>query len=234
MGVVPSLLDMERSLDVHVVEEVFISHPHLDHFGQLYWLASCTQRSRRPEQPRPLPVYSTPECWRFGPERALPEAMKKVEHRPLSPGQSVALGDLRITPFAVDHGPGAPGAVGFVAQHGGRKIICTCDFLSIPQPDDPVFAGADVCFIESNTWHPAPQTNHQSIVDGLALVARWKPKRTYLIHYSGYEDYACEGQPIDRPLTQDELRAAVAKAAGPHAVEPARHGMILGQTDPWP
>lgn len=234
MGVVPSLVDFERSHGVHVVDEVLLSHPHLDHIGQLYWLSSCTDRSRRPEQPRPLPVYCTSECWEAGPVRATPAALKKVAHTPLAPGRPLTLGALRVTPLRVEHGPTAPGAVGFVVEHGPRKIILTCDFKTIPQPDDPLLLGADVCLMESNTWHPAPQTSHQSITEGLALLARWRPKRTYLIHYSGYEDYLYPQEPIAGPLTAAELGRAIRAAAAPWAVEPARHGMILGETDAWP
>ena len=35
MGVVPSLLDFEVTHGVHVVHEVFITHPHFDHLAQL-------------------------------------------------------------------------------------------------------------------------------------------------------------------------------------------------------
>jgi hypothetical protein len=39
--------------------------------------------------------------------------------------QPIVLEDLTVTPVAVDHGPKAPGAVGFVVQHGDRKAILT-------------------------------------------------------------------------------------------------------------
>ena len=59
MGVVPSLVDFEHSHGVHVVHEVLLTHPHLDHFAQLDWLSMCLLRSGRADQPQPLPIYAS-------------------------------------------------------------------------------------------------------------------------------------------------------------------------------
>ena len=74
---------------------------------------------------------------------------------PFAPGIAVVLGGLTVTPFAVDHGPKAPGAVGFVVEHGSRKIVITGDFLRLPEEDNPLLFDADVMFLDANTWHPA-------------------------------------------------------------------------------
>ena len=105
MGVVPSLLEFEHSHGVHVVHEVLLTHPHFDHFAQLDWLSMCLVRSGRSDQPQPLPIYASPECWENenGPNRVHCYLSDRSEFRPLQPGISIALGDLTVTPFAVDH-----------------------------------------------------------------------------------------------------------------------------------
>jgi mRNA degradation ribonuclease J1/J2 len=110
----------EQRYGAHVVHEVLLTHPHFDHFAQLDWLSMCLLRSGRPAQPRPLPIYTSQECWDNVPNRVHRYLAERSDFRPLQPGAAVVLGDVTVTPFAVDHGPKAPGAVGFVVQHGRR------------------------------------------------------------------------------------------------------------------
>lgn len=234
MGVVPSLLEFEQSHGVHVVHEVLLTHPHFDHFAQLDWLSMCLVRSGQADQPRPLPIYASPECWDTGPSRVHRYLAERTDFRPLVPGTAVVLGDLTVTPFVVDHGPKAPGALGFVVQHGRRKVIVTGDFLHIPEEDNPLLFDADVMFLDANTWHPAEWTWHQSVLGNLRLVEKWRPKRAYMIHYSGYEDREHAEDPIRGPLTQEQLGEALRRLAPGRPIEPARHGMILGNDEPWP
>ncbi len=241
LGVMQSLLDFEHHHDVRVVNEVLLSHSHFDHVAHLDWLSSVLDRNGRTDQPRPLPVHCTSPCWEVGPGRLFPWlAGSKMEHRPLTPGQALTLGDLRVTPMGVQHGPSAPGAVGFVVEHRPagadtrRKVILTCDFLTVDDPDDPLWRDADLCFIESNTWNPCPHTGHQSILDGIELIRRWNPGRTFLIHYSGFEDAEHPEADVNRVLTFDELQRKVSEHAPDRDIRIARHGMIFPLDEPWP
>jgi phosphoribosyl 1,2-cyclic phosphodiesterase len=234
MGVVPSLLEFEHSHGVHVVHEVLLTHPHFDHFAQLDWLSMCLVRSGRADQPRPLPIYASQECWDDGPARVHRHLAERSDFRPLRAGVPVILGELTVTPFAVDHGPEVRGALGFVVQHGERKVVISGDFSRVPAEDDPLFFDADVAFLEANTWHPLECAWHQSVLGNRRLVAKWRPKRAYMIHYSGYEDREHPGDPIDGPLSQERLREELRRLMGDWDVEPAEHGMILGDNVPWP
>ncbi len=240
LGVMQSLLDFEQSHGVHVVHEVLLSHSHFDHVGHLDWLGSSLKRNGRPDQPRPLPVYCTQPCWDMGPNRLFPWLVGgAIRHVPLTPGTAVELGAIRVTPMNVEHGRTAPGAVGLViettpALSDPRKIVLTCDLLSVPEPDHPAWHGADVCFIESNTWNPNPDTGHQRIQDALELLRSWRPKRTYLIHYSGFEDTLHPAAEVNRPLTRAELAQVVARHACDLDVRVARHGMMFPLDEPWP
>jgi phosphoribosyl 1,2-cyclic phosphodiesterase len=234
MGVVPSLLELERTHGVHLVHEVLLTHPHFDHFAQIDWLSMCLLRNGRQEQPRPLPIYATAECWEAGPNRVHRYLADRSDFRPLESGVPVVLGDVTLTPFAVDHGPKAAGAAGFAIQQGGRKIIITGDFLRVPGEDDPLLRDADVVFLDANTWHPADRTGHASVLDDLRLLEKWRPKRAYLIHYSGHEDREHVEDHIHGPLDSQRFRDELRRVAEGRDIRPAEHGMILGDTVPWP
>ena len=92
----------------------------------------------------------------------------------------------------------------------------------------------DACFLDANTWHPADRTGHRSVLGGLDLVRRWRPKRTYLVHYSGYEDRDRPEEPIHGPMDLPRLRRELRRVAPELDVQPAVHGMILGDDVPWP
>jgi len=234
MGVVPSLLDFEQSHAVHAVHEVLLTHPHFDHFAQLDWLSMCLLRSDRSDQPRPLPIYASPECWEYGPNRVHRFLAERSDFRPLQPGIAVLLGDISVTPFAVDHGPKAPGALGFLIKHGGRNVVITGDFLNIPEEDNPLLFDADVMFLDANTWHPAEQSRHQSVLGNLRLIDKWRPKRAYMIHYSGYEDREHSNDAVSGPLNAARFRDELRSVATGRDIQPAEHGMVLGDTVSWP
>ena len=234
MGVVPSLLELERTHGAHVVHEVFITHPHFDHFAQIDWLSMALLRNRRPDQPRPLPIYATRACWENGPNHMFQYLAERSDFRPAEPGADVELDDVTVRPFVVDHGPKAPGAVGLVVEHGRRKIIFSGDFLHVPDEDNPLFSGADVCFLDANTWHPADWTWHRSVLGDLELVRKWRCRRAYLVHYSGYEDLERPEDPIHGPMDLARFRRELRRAAPDLDVQPAVHGMVLGDDTPWP
>jgi len=234
MGVVPSLLEFEVTHGVHVVHEVVITHPHFDHFAQLDWLSMALLRNGREDQPRPLPIYASQECWEAGPNATFQYLAERSDFRPLQSGSAIMLDDVTITPFAVDHGPKAPGAMGFVVQHGSRRIVISGDFLHLPDEDSSLLFGPDVCFLDANTWYPLERSRHQSVLGNLRLIDKWKPKRTYLIHYSGYEDREHADHPINGPMDLERLREELQRIAEDRDIQPARHGMILGDNTGWP
>ena len=194
----------------------------------------CVTRNGRAEQPRPLPIYATVECWEDGPNRVHRYLAQRSDFRPLQPGIPVMLGDLVFTPFAVDHGPKARGALGFIVQHGGRKIVITGDFLHVPEEDNPLLFQADVMFLDSNTWHPADGTWHQSVLGNLRLIDKWRPKRAYMIHYSGYEDREHTADPAHGPMGRQRFAEELRRVAGRRDIQFAEHGLVLGDNVAWP
>jgi hypothetical protein len=119
-------------------------------------------------------------------------------------------------------------------QHGRRKVVITGDFLRVPYEDNPLLYDADVMFLDANTWRPADWTWHQSVLGNLRLIEKWRPKRAYLVHYSGYEDREDAAAPINGPFSVDQFGKALRGLRPDLNSEPARHGMILGDGEPWP
>jgi phosphoribosyl 1,2-cyclic phosphodiesterase len=144
------------------------------------------------------------------------------------------LDGLTLTPFVVDHGPKAPGALGFVVQNGQRKIVITGDCLRVPDEDNPLLFDADVMFLDANTWHPAEWTWHQSVLGNLRLIDKWRPKRAYMAHYSGYEDRQHPDDAIHGPMGMGQFRQELQRIGQGRDVQPAEHGMVLGDNVPWP
>jgi len=106
--------------------------------AQLDWLSMCLLRSGRSDQPR---------RYRSTPARSVGTMVQRV-HRYLASGLTsaaqpwvpVVLGDL-MSPFAVDHGPKAPGAMASWSARG-RKIVITGDFCTCPTKRSRLFDAA--------------------------------------------------------------------------------------------
>lgn len=85
--------------------------------------------------------------------------------------------------------------------------------------------GADEFIVEGNTALPNFCTGHISIIGAMELVRRSKPKRTWVVHYSGHED--CWG-----PMSDEELQNWINVEKRYRGIEDqdirvARHGMTL-------
>ncbi|MFN8556316.1 MAG: MBL fold metallo-hydrolase [Dehalococcoidia bacterium] len=233
LGVVNSLIDAGRDLGVTAVDAVFITHPHLDHFAELDRLANSLRRAAqaRGDHGRRLPVYCTARAAArlFDPDgicRWLAEAGRggRVTPVPVEPCVPTVFHvdgrpALTVTPISVWHGPSAPGAVIYVVEGGGRKVVFGWDVLRVVEaPDAPspaeaaagvtalpvAYAGlprdADLLFLDTNTWRPRPTISHISALEGLALALRWRVHRLYFIHYSGQEDAILRDDPPLNPV----------------------------------
>jgi phosphoribosyl 1,2-cyclic phosphodiesterase len=210
----------------------------------------------------------------FGPTGAFPfiagdTRVTSIAHYPLLPCEPIRFAipggeTLTITPISVDHGPSAPGATIYVVQALGRKVIFGWDILQIvEEPDVPTDAqrerfvaalprrhaelvhDADVLFLDSTTWNPMPSLGHLSILEGLALARRWRPRRTYWIHYGAWERpgqaplnplVELPGIEVARALTDPELHWLAGRVSGllDLDIRVAYAGMTLGMIDAWP
>ena len=82
-------------------------------------------------------------------------------------------------------------------------------------------------FMDANTWH-------QSVLGNLQLIDKWRPKPAYRIHYSGYADLEHGDDSVSGPLDAVRFRDELRRVADARDTRPAEHGMVLGNTVPWP
>lgn len=136
--------------------------------------------------------------------------------------------DLKITPVSVYQGDSAPNATIYVVDFGDKKsntyhkIVLGWEFVHfIPrfaeEDKDPSYKGeirqdtmtqrygelfqnVDDLFFDGNTVYLNSHTHHMSIDTGLRfLIPEIKPKRTWIVHYSGHEDPS-------GPLSDEQLQ----------------------------
>ncbi len=55
-----------------------------------------------------------------------------------------------------------------------------------------------------------------------------------MIHYSGYEDRDHPDDLVNGPIDMKRFRQELQRVAGGRGIQPAEHGMVLGDTAPWP
>lgn len=275
LGVVNSLEAMRHGTGTADLDGVFLTHPHLDHCAELDRLAYGLHGAHRQrgEEDWRLPLYCTAACAEriVGEHGAFPWLVAErgsVTLCPVAPYEPVSFVPpggpaLTVTPVSVYHGPTAPGAVIYVVECLGRKVILGWDMLRLVEaPDTPSDAeremsvsalpaaqaglvrDADVLFLDSTTWNPRPSQGHLSVLEGLALARTWRARRLYLIHYSGSERpepplnpvAELAGIDIARPLTDPELHWLCGRisAALDFDVRAAYPGMTLPDTEDWP
>lgn len=246
LGVVNSLEAGSLETGAADVDALFLTHPHLDHYAELDRLAHGLRGAHRARGDKDfkLPVYCTAPCAErvLGPNGAFYWVAAQdgpAFHHPVIPCEPVEFSaggeTLRVTPVSVYHGPFAQGAVVYVVQGCGKKVIFGWDLLRLVEaPEQPLeheramfvtalpvaqadlVRDADVVFLDATTWHPRPQMGHISILEGLALSQKWQTRRLYWVHYSGNEDWTVRTTPLNpvadlpgvqvlRPLTDPEL-----------------------------
>lgn len=160
-----ALMALERlHLDPRRLSAVLVTHPHGDHIGGLAFLAidACFHRPRT----EPLRIFGPPGLsGRFETllRACYPSLLERDEPLPfefaeIDPGAEVVLDDIRVRPFAGEHGSGVGGALGYRLQVGpGGPVLV---FSGDTEMTDALLAaanGADVLVAECSALEgPAP------------------------------------------------------------------------------
>jgi ribonuclease J len=95
---------------------ILLSHAHLDHTGLLH--------HSRPE----IPVYATSGTSKMmlaGGVFANRPTLDRARHRRIVPGVSFCIGEITVTPFAVDHS--TFGCLAFLLEAGGKTLLYSGD-----------------------------------------------------------------------------------------------------------
>ncbi len=244
-GVVESLLKYEYTKRLKIPgyklrppDCLLFTHSHPDHCVELYILLEGLMRRRPQAQYKnwKLPLIGTPRCLDTLIERFFwlkPHLEPKaVDFDQSSEIPIKGVGNISLTAIEVCHAEHAPGAAIYLLKCNGKKILFGWDFLSIKGNANSLLAGADIAFLDGNTWNPHPETGHISITEGLELVRLWQPRHTFFIHYSGYEDQEDEDKGLPGPMTTAELETRIAEVTShwdwpPHRIQMARPGMEI-------
>ena len=196
------------------VEAVFLTHLHSDHIDGLGSLMTLRWAGIGADEP--LPVYGPAQTdavvagltAAYQPDRAfrvahhgadiVPPLGHGMNARVLAPLETVRIGAVTVTPFAVDHTPVDP-AFGYVVEHAGRKVVITGDAtadMDVPEramnPDILVAEALNrdmVRVMEREASNPRfktiladIQSYHMSPAEAAALGERMGAGRTVLTH----------------------------------------------------
>jgi ribonuclease BN (tRNA processing enzyme) len=260
LGALNSLLEYQYQGHVNRIDALLLTHPHFDHIAGLDWLAAMIRRSDVAEQPRPLPLYCSDPCYEEAFNRRFVWLKDLFSHHAIRSGDPVQIegregASLRVHPLSVWHGPTAPGAMIYSIEAQGKRIVLAWDMLRLEKDvDDSPLRQADLLLLDSTSWHPQyaaddptaarhHNTWHRSVEEWLSIIPDWRPKRTYLIHYSGFSDSnphpACpdpEWIKIKGVLSEHELRLHARREAERLKLDlrVAQHAMLIPSDEPWP
>lgn len=185
--------------NVTKVDHLLLTHSHADHINGLDELTPLVTEDA------PIPTYASDATWAIVERRFNYLTGRVLERHPALHGVELIGPKCRVTPFAVEHGPTAPGSLGFIfewdTRNGERaKLMYTGDFFDVPWPDARL-SGADTVVMESNWFNePAvmPSSWHMSFQRARRFIKQWAPKEVFLVHMS-HEDNT---RTAKAPLTQ--------------------------------
>jgi phosphoribosyl 1,2-cyclic phosphate phosphodiesterase len=173
---------------IPLVHAVLYTHYHVDHVFGLDDVRIFPKYLGGP-----LPIYCTEDveeviraafsyAFHPGNDDLPPGVLPKLEFRRITTAPFDVLGES-VTPIPLIHG--RFDVLGFRI---GEVAYCT-DVSKIPDGSWPLLAGLDVLILDA--LKPGkPHPSHFNLEQALEVVARVKPKQTYLTHMSHEFDYA--------------------------------------------
>ncbi len=185
----PDFRSQIRKNNIQKPDIVLITHGHGDHFLGLDDLLAY-KRSLPNDNWTPVPVYASVETWEAIEKRFDYLLDSLIEKKVIEPGALIDGPVTDITPFSSNHGPTAPGSVGYCLELDSglakTKVVYTSDFISIDNAPE-CLQRPDILVIQAH-WLNEPtnnRPNHMSFQNAIPYIKKWRPKRsTYLIHIS--------------------------------------------------
>ena len=200
-----------------------LSHSHWDHIqGFPFFVPFYTGGNRftlygsaaHPE--RMEAVLERQMAAQFFPVQSIRNMNADIEMRPLSDGETVAVGAARVTARANPHG--ASSALAFRIEDGDRVLVYAGDVgYGGAGPSTEMlalYAGADL-LIHDSTFTPEDQAAHagqgaSSLHDAIEAAIRARVRCLYLFHYD--QDYS--DQDVDELIARGRRRLAERGAGG--------------------
>ncbi len=121
------LSNLGKILDPTALTAVFISHPHIDHFADLYALEAALRYAPSGPMP-PLPLYVPAGMFELMGRVLTPhgkrELIEAFEVHELVAGETVRVGGLTVTPRPADH---VDATFALVVEEGSARMCYTSD-----------------------------------------------------------------------------------------------------------
>ena len=182
------------------VEAVVLTHAHMDHIAgfddvRRFNTLNGTKVPCSPDAPgangrdfliigKPMPCYASAETI-----EAMRHIFPYITAKPNETGlfrpmieftpvvEPFEIGDVRLTPFEVPHGPKT---YGYMMECGGIRIGYASDCSALPDAAVEMLHGMDLMVLDCLRKRPHP--THLSLEANLAYMARIAPKRGLLVH----------------------------------------------------
>ena len=202
------------------VEAVILTHAHMDHIAgfddvRRFNTLNGTKVPCSPDEPgangrnfriigKPMTCFASAETI-----EAMHHVFPYISAKPNETGLfrpmieftpvdgSFTIGDVRLTPFEVPHGPKT---YGYHLECGGRRVGYVSDCSALPDSAVELLAGVDLMVLDCLRKRPHP--THLSLESNLSYMARIAPKRGLLIHMChdiSHADYLKELPPHISP-----------------------------------
>jgi len=218
----PGIKEQLRTTGTTTVDAFFVTHHHFDHVGGLrelrhaamgfdehvgiegdYLPSDAFDESEKPEDPE-FRVYLT-ETALDHLETATPHVAESLDVRTLDRSEDVAVDDLCVRPFPVEHGRPQFDTLGFAVYQEDRKLVYAPDMWEFADAAEferaQAYEDAELLFAEGSALFRA--FGHGKETDLRASLADADADRTVLLNLNEH---------LQR-MTTDELRA-VAEEAG--------------------
>jgi ribonuclease BN (tRNA processing enzyme) len=144
-----ALASAARLTDPAALAAVFVTHEHIDHFGDLYCLQAMLRWAPGGPMP-PMALYGPPglleRMGRVLSEKAASELADAFAFTALLPGDTIPVGPIVVTAMAAAH---MDGSLGLRVSEGPAVLAYTGDARPAPETDALVAAGADVVLAEA-------------------------------------------------------------------------------------
>ncbi|GFE59880.1 MBL fold metallo-hydrolase [Geobacter sp. AOG2] len=178
---------------VSVIDQVFLTHWHYDHFGGLGELEYYVKLKRM----QPIPLYLPPSALQPF-ERAFPYLGEVFSVTPWKFSETYLFDNVSITPLPANHGIET---AGFLVESAGNRLAYFPDTAGLPEQTARQVEGVDwlICdaTFHGNNWLPE---SHMSVGQAINLGMTVQAHTTVLTHMSIHYS-----QPVSAGDLQDTI-----------------------------
>lgn len=168
---------------------IFISHWHIDHFGELVVFLESYRRTHGSEVC--IPIYLSEKSFNQF-EAIYPWILKpkhgfdQVEIHIVKDNQIVEISS-EVNILAISADSHCWGGLNYLVAAGRKQIFVGWDMLEPPQ-ESVDWGQVDLAFLEGNTFEDQLKTGHTSIRTMVNWANEVGLKNVSIVHYSGWED----------------------------------------------